>query len=211
MFRVGATAVLALTAISPAAAVVTMGAITGGTPGITFSIIPAPAAVPVAPPAAIVVAFDEGRSVVTSTIFPTLGSIVAAGTNVFSHFVAFEVTSGSSNRDAIGFVTFDRPVLAVIGSSAVLTATNYLGAPGTTYTPSLYWGLEWSDVNAVAPRTGTYIVGNTVYFDWRTNKIGPDSMRVLTLVPEASTWAMLIAGFGLVGFASRRRRSAFAA
>jgi hypothetical protein len=30
-------------------------------------------------------------------------------------------------------------------------------------------------------------------------------------VPEASTWAMMIAGFGLVGFAARRRRVALAA
>ncbi len=33
----------------------------------------------------------------------------------------------------------------------------------------------------------------------------------LTSVPEASTWAMLIAGFGLVGAAARRRRTAAAA
>jgi len=29
---------------------------------------------------------------------------------------------------------------------------------------------------------------------------------VFALIPEASTWAMLIAGFGLVGFAARRRQ-----
>ena len=31
---------------------------------------------------------------------------------------------------------------------------------------------------------------------------------VVTVVPEASTWAMLLAGFGLVGWASRRRNRA---
>jgi hypothetical protein len=210
MKKLAVAAALA-TAAMPASAVVTMGGITGGTPGITFSIIPAPAVAPVAPPEALVIAFNEGVGTVTSAINATLGGTVAAGTRVYSHFVGFEVTRNSSNRDAIGFVTFDRRVLAVIGNSAVLTATNYLGAPGTTYAPSADWGIEWPDINAVAPRTGTYIVGNTVFFDWRTNKGGPDSIRVLTLVPEASTWAMLIAGFGLVGFASRRRRVAAAA
>jgi hypothetical protein len=34
---------------------------------------------------------------------------------------------------------------------------------------------------------------------------------VVTQVPEPATWAMLIAGFGLVGSAMRRRRTAVAA
>ena len=33
----------------------------------------------------------------------------------------------------------------------------------------------------------------------------------IAVVPEAGTWAMLIAGFGLVGHAARRRRTAIAA
>ena len=37
-----------------------------------------------------------------------------------------------------------------------------------------------------------------------------DSITISS-VPEASTWAMLIAGFGLVGFAARRRKAAVAA
>ena len=41
--------------------------------------------------------------------------------------------------------------------------------------------------------------------------IGPILDNVLvTQVPEPTTWAMLIAGFGLVGFAARRRRQASA-
>jgi hypothetical protein len=36
-------------------------------------------------------------------------------------------------------------------------------------------------------------------------------LRLLGVVPEASTWAMLIAGFGLVGGAMRRRRAQVAA
>jgi choice-of-anchor C domain-containing protein len=40
---------------------------------------------------------------------------------------------------------------------------------------------------------------------------GPALDNVAVAVPEAATWAMMIAGFGLVGAASRRRRSAVAA
>ncbi|MBB4619978.1 PEPxxWA-CTERM sorting domain-containing protein [Sphingomonas abaci] len=37
-----------------------------------------------------------------------------------------------------------------------------------------------------------------------------DSFVITTYVPEPSTWALMFAGFGMVGFAMRRRRLAFA-
>lgn len=44
--------------------------------------------------------------------------------------------------------------------------------------------------------------GNYYGEDFRANVVG-----TFAAVPEPQTWAMLIAGFGLVGFAARRRRS----
>ncbi|MBC7520416.1 MAG: PEPxxWA-CTERM sorting domain-containing protein [Sandarakinorhabdus sp.] len=38
-----------------------------------------------------------------------------------------------------------------------------------------------------------------------------DNVSVTAAVPEAATWTMLIAGFGLVGPAMRRRQAALAA
>jgi hypothetical protein len=210
MFRIAALAALAVAA--PASAVVTMGSITGGSPGMTFSIIaPPPVMQDLWSNPAAVVAFDEGVHTVTADITPGLGSFVAAGTRVESHFVALRVPENSGNRQAIGTVTVGRPIIAVITNSGQLIATNYLGAAGTTYISNDGWGLEFPDVNASSTRLGTTISGNTVTFDWITNKGGPDSIRILTLVPEPATWAMLIAGFGLVGFAARRRRTAVAA
>jgi hypothetical protein len=40
---------------------------------------------------------------------------------------------------------------------------------------------------------------------------GLAEVRIGGIVPEPSTWAMLIAGFGIVGFAARRRRAGVAA
>ncbi|MFZ4382319.1 MAG: PEPxxWA-CTERM sorting domain-containing protein, partial [Sandarakinorhabdus sp.] len=40
---------------------------------------------------------------------------------------------------------------------------------------------------------------------------GSWDMVSLTAVPEPATWAMLIVGFGMVGFAARRRKAAVAA
>ena len=39
------------------------------------------------------------------------------------------------------------------------------------------------------------------------NMLGLDDVSLTSAVPEASTWAMLIAGFGLVGVSARRRRA----
>ena len=48
-----------------------------------------------------------------------------------------------------------------------------------------------------------------------SDNIGPlvDSVKLtdIGVIPEPATWAMMIAGFGLVGFAARRRRTAVAA
>ncbi len=38
----------------------------------------------------------------------------------------------------------------------------------------------------------------------------PDAATFRAIVPEPATWAMMLAGFGLVGVAMRRRRADFA-
>jgi len=50
--------------------------------------------------------------------------------------------------------------------------------------------------------------------DYTAMRFTDDSGRLqggIGMVPEPATWAMLIAGFGMVGFAARRRRSAIPA
>jgi hypothetical protein len=44
--------------------------------------------------------------------------------------------------------------------------------------------------------------GNYFGEDFTANVVG-----TFAAVPEAETWALLLAGFGMVGFAARRRRA----
>lgn len=43
------------------------------------------------------------------------------------------------------------------------------------------------------------------------NTLGGAELRVIALVPEPSTWALMLAGFGMVGYAMRRRKVGFTA
>lgn len=197
----------ALLAAGTASAAVTGGAITGGTasPGV-FTIL--------TPPFAVgnnnqqnnnaLFAWNEQQDVLLAAPLATdLGGTIAAGTRVASHGIVFDPIA---SRTVVGSVTFDRPILGVIWQTSGLVATDgLLGLPTITYNSPSLRGLEARDI------PGTSFVGNTLYIDdWAASSPG-DNIRVITAaIPEPATWALLIAGFGLVGFAMRRRRAAVA-
>jgi len=101
-------------------------------------------------------------------------------------------------------VTFTRKILGVVWLRNTLVASDYL-LPGTTFLSPFYRGLELNDI------ANTTISGNTLSFVWTSGRPGDNVRVILSAIPEPTTWAMLIAGFGMVGFASRRRRTVRAA
>lgn len=126
----------------------------------------------------------------------------------------------SANDDDFEFGLFFSPELGSTGgayflpglSQAVeppylgLTSIEFFGmlvpgnAPWTTY----FYSFNPTSAGSFQVRFGTGSADN----------IGPllDNVRVTQgVIPEPATWAMLIAGFGLVGSAARRRRTAAAA
>lgn len=89
-------------------------------------------------------------------------------------------------------------------AAADILATFYLGADAGT---PASWITSWTnDITALVTPGQTYIihfgqVDNQFFFNQ-----GVDNVSVFaTPIPEPATWAMLITGFGLVGFAARRR------
>lgn len=146
----------------------------------------------------------------------TTGSIVLpSGTRVNSHLIILDPTDTTTGptaggTTASGTVTFNTPILGFIFAQgaagarggANFTASNYLGAPGTTY-GALHSTLE-GGVDAVS------FSGKTLTFAMTSGRDVGDYLRVITGVPEPRSWAMMLAGFGLVGFSLRRRRAAVA-
>lgn len=187
---------------TPALAAVTGGSLTGGTAfinGGSFQII--------APPATVgrdnfnndnVRAFDERqRFTLSSALAVDAGSTIAAGRVVNSHAVNFDPRRG---RTAIGTVVFNGPVLGIIWTRSKLMASNFLGASGTTY-------LTPGNVGFETRQDSASFSGNTVSFRLTASSPG-DTFRVITAVPEPSTWAMMLIGFGMISTALRRRHQA---
>lgn len=144
----------------------------------------------------------------------SINSNLYSGTSVFSSFTDWseEVRAGEiSSR----FITLTVPYAAgsslVIRSSAICLSNgrgggNPMAAPTRQECDaggSVYWG----------GILGVFDEGGMPVANWAvTSDSGTDYARsfvpVQPGVPEPSTWAMMIAGFGLLGAQMRRRRSA---
>lgn len=128
---------------------------------------------------------------------------IGAGTKVNSHLIWIDSPVDPSPGTANGTVTFGSKILGYRFSTSAMNATTaLLGRDGVTY-------------GALAPLESSNDVlsfsGRTLTYNFTSVNITGDYVRVITAVPEPTTWAMLIAGFSLVGLAARGRRRAVAA
>lgn len=200
--RFAALLCASFTLAAPAGAAVVLGQAVGGSAvaqGGVFQLI--------APPPAVgrndlqslnLIAFNEKQKLVLpSALVPSIGAPIAAGTRVSSHIVAFDPVAA---RTVTGWVEFDGRVLGILTARPGLVATNALfGAPGTTYNMPGGVGLEANDVAQI-----------DLFNPWRVNlrmTAGSpgDLIRVITaVVPEPRSWALMLAGFGLIGLSMRR-------
>lgn len=232
-FMIAAAA--ALLASVPANAVIVSGTLTGGTiktNGGSFTIVAAPGTIATNQVnSANILGVNERQKVTlgaaqrvinaniasgtiianTAAAVNPVSTLINAGTVVNSHLIILD-PAGNATRGATGSVTFNGRILGFIlhetgRLGANFTSTNAIfGVPGTTY-GSMHSGLDGApDAYAI---TGS---GNkTLTFAFNTAATSADFVRVITAVPEPRSWAMMLAGFGMVGFGMRRRRAAVAA
>lgn len=132
-----------------------------------------------------------------TTANPWLSTNTATDTVTFNNFSAGVVGFGgnffASNLDG-QFVQGDMTLTATDASGSVTrtllsaTETGFLGFVSTT-------GMLSATLTAVQPVAGGFI--------WPTM----DNLVLASAVPEPGTYAMLLAGLGILGFMARRRQS----
>lgn len=213
-----AAAALALAA-TPASAVIVSITLSGGTAftnGGVGQIIASPASVATVGGNNDVFGFNERTSISLSAIpanqrptalvaptFPTPGvrltDSVTGGQRVSSHFFIF---APGASRTVTGTIVFNQNIIGLQRTAGVIDGaqSTVLRAAGTAYALAATNGLEAAD-------TFKFVDNKTLQFSLTGTATNKDMFSIITGVPEAPTWAMLIAGFGLVGLGARRRRA----
>lgn len=103
--------------------------------------------------------------------------IIPQGTCVKSHYVNYEPGAGAS---ASGSLRFDQPILGVAVLQATLSATDFLGAPGTNYpTPLLCAGAPGVDCGLELGADRVRVNAQTIEVDFDAGSPG-DRLRVVT-------------------------------
>ncbi len=95
------------------------------------------------------------------------------------------------------------------GHVSVLTfGSNYWGYGGYSIAGNSITGFEYNGIVQLTGSFTTLTISTNPGEYWHGFNVGSDSFA--TAVPEPETYAMLLAGLGLLGFVGRRRRSQLA-
>lgn len=121
-------------------------------------------------------------------------------TNDFNDFFSFEATAGDNIAFRVNALGGGDPLIQLRTGGNVFLAQNDDGGGGFN-----------SLINFNILQTGTYLAavrgfGNSVY-DYELSITG---LTPSGAIPEPASWALMIAGFGLVGSAMRRRTATVA-
>ncbi|MBV8971596.1 MAG: PEP-CTERM sorting domain-containing protein [Sphingomonadaceae bacterium] len=134
-------------------------------------------------------------------ITPTQNAGDGNASTFFTYTTTFNVAAqGVGNAQFSGSFAADDQVTAIVLNGVTISA------PGGGY--SFRTGFNSTG--------GTFVAGtNTLSFVTLNSGGGPTGLNVdlsgTAAVPEAATWVLMIAGFGLVGIAARRRTATVAA
>lgn len=132
--------------------------------------------------------------------------VIGIGTLVSSYYLhADPVGSGGVTFRYVGSVTFDSDILGIAALGNELLATNFLGAPGTTYPgASTVNGVDFPDGTDSFTISGDRRTLNFTLVAWA----GADALRVITegnAVPEPGALGLAFAALGALTLTRRRQ------
>ena len=129
---------------------------------------------------------------------------------VVSSVVFLIDTNNSNGLNAVGTISFSQNVIAIQRLYAALADGSSAQVSGDT--SFVLTGDGDTTIFGVEPNDVVSFSGKTLSFNVFAPENQVDVFRVITaadataVIPEPATWAMMIAGFGLVGSALRRQR-----
>lgn len=131
-----------------------------------------------------------------ATTFETSFSVTSGATLKFSWFFHTIVDPHDGYDDSAGIV--------VNGTNMVLITSATTGqGVGEENT-------GWREFSLPLPPgqidLGFWVKNDKINYEF-DSQLGVDNILVTTAVPEASTWAMMVAGLGLIGFTVRQKRA----
>ncbi len=129
------------------------------------------------------------------------GFLLPVGLEVNSYLLLFApnqyIKQGRPDLSIGGTLHFSRAIIGFVAEPKVLSGAEWAQRGGIDY--SGLKTLDFRDAFAFSGTEATYFLRNL--------DTSAYAIRVFTTVPEPGSWTMLIAGFGLIGAAQRRRRA----
>ncbi|OSZ69219.1 hypothetical protein CAP39_10575 [Sphingomonas sp. IBVSS1] len=146
-------------------------------------------------------------SFITTQAITIGANTFAAGSNLLSGSFSLAQLSGTRGGNSAGISGSTPPTNSVTYTSDFLTFGN---------TNDRNFAINLTSVNPVlqAAGGGTPFTPTSAVNSFRAvagGSFSSDPAPIVTAVPEPGTWALMIAGMGLVGFARRRRQISVAA
>jgi len=147
-------------------------------------------------------AFAAGNELLIDGIISESGSILDVSTIAFaggnlSAGIAWLVAPGEFRTVGVNFDVFDSSN-ALVGSDSFMGVTD-----GQAFSQFALNGLNPGTYRLVF--TGTATQSGRYRIDLGTDAVAPGFVPIPTGVPEPATWALMLTGFGMTGYALRRR------